>query len=407
MILHEPEISRIDGRLRVHARIETRHPKLAAFDRLWFEVDEASGLAVSDRSDAFLVAMIPIAMACGESLEVRGRTSPRLAWGVRELQRIHFAWWPRLVRIVDVRCEALEEAPQGERGAGVATAFSGGVDSMYTLWSHTQDRESIPAFRLTHALMINGFDLDVDFAETGRFDTLRAIYTPLLATLGVELVTLRTNLRELRAAGVKKSGLLRSFGTALIAPALVLSRALGRFYLPAARGYGQFEADGSSPSTDHLLSSAGFQTIHDGADVPSRFAKIAVLAQWPEGLARLRVCSNPSWRSVDSERGVIDNCGACKKCIWTLTSLELLSGRTTFPSFPRAVARANLRWAARSTPLRAAENLDEAIARGRRDIALDIRCGRAQGLLGRWFRPARGHRREHRARVVEAALRPD
>ena len=111
MILHEPEISRIDGRLRVHARIETRHPKLATLDRLWFEVDEASGLAVSDRADAFLVAMLPIAMACGESLEVRGRTSPRLAWGVRELQRIHFAWWPRLVRIVDVRCATLEEAP--------------------------------------------------------------------------------------------------------------------------------------------------------------------------------------------------------------------------------------------------------------------------------------------------------
>jgi hypothetical protein len=407
MILHEPEISRIDGRLRVHARIETQHPKLAALGGLWFEVEAASGLAVSDRADAFLVAMLPIAMACGESLEVRGRTSPRLAWGVRELERIHFAWWPRLVTIVDVRCATLEEAPPGERGVGVATAFSGGVDSMYTLWSHTQEREPIPAFRLTHALMINGFDLDVDLQETGRFDTLRAIYTPLLATLGVELVTVRTNLREFRSAGVRQSGLVRSFGTALIAPALVLSRALGRCYLPAARGYRQFEADGSNPSTDHLLGSAGFQTIHDGADAPSRFAKVAVLAQWPEALARLRVCSNPSWRSVDSERRVIDNCGACKKCVWTLTSLELLSGRTTFPTFPHPVARANLRWAARSSPIRAVENLDAAVARGRRDIALDIRCGRAQGLLARWFRPARGHRRERRARIVENALRAD
>jgi hypothetical protein len=407
MIVHEPEISRIDGRLRVSAQIEARVPKLGALGRLWFEVDAASGLAVSDRADAFLVAMLPIAMACGESLEVRGRTSPRLAWGVRELERIHFAWWPRLVTIVDVRCSPLEEARQDERGAGVATAFSGGVDSMYTLWNHSREREPLPAFRLTHALMINGFDLDVDLAETGRFDTLRAIYTPLLATLGVELVTLRTNLREFRTAGVKKRGLLRSFGTALIAPALVLSRALGRFYLPAARGYTQFEADGSSPSTDHLLGSAGFQSIHDGADVPSRFAKLAALAQWPEAIAALRVCSNPSWRSVDSERGVIDNCGACKKCIWTLTSLELLTGRKTFPSFPRPVARAQLRWAARNTPLRAAENLDAARARGRRDIALDIRCGQAQGLLGRWLRPVRGHRRERRARAVENALRAD
>ncbi len=304
MILHEPEISQIDGRLRVQARIESQHPRLATLERLWFEVDAASGLAVSDRADAFLVAMTPIAMACGESLEVRGRVSPRLAWGVRELQRVHFAWWPRLVTIVDVRYAALEEAPVDERGAGVATAFSGGVDSMYTLWSHSGEREPIPGFRLGHALTINGFDLDVDLEETGRFAALRSIYTPLLAPLGVKLVTLRTNLREFRVAGLKKGGLLRTFGTALIASALVLQRAFGRFYLAGARGYQQFEADGSEPLTDHLLSTAGFQSIHDGADVPSRFAKLAVLGAWPEGLAALRVCSNPYWQNIDSERGV-------------------------------------------------------------------------------------------------------
>lgn len=405
MILHEPEIARIDGRIRVSSWIETGHPKLAGLGRLWFEVDAASGLDFSDRADPFLVAMTPVAMACGESIEVRGRTSPRLAWGIRELQQVHFTWWPRHLKIVDVRCDRLEEAPQSERGALVASGFSGGVDSLYTAWSHTQDREPIPEFRLSHALIVNGFDLDVDLEETGHFDALRAIYAPLLATLGVELVTVRTNLRAFRLAGTGQGGLIRSFGTALIAPALALSRAFGRLYLAAARGYAQFEADGSNPSTDHLLGTAGFQTIHDGADVPTRFAKVAVIAGWPEALARLRVCTNPSWLNVDSERGVIDNCGSCKKCIWTLTSLELLTGRKTFPTFRRPVERANLRWAARFNARRAAENLHEAVARGRRDIALDIRVGRAQQLLHRWLNPVRGHRRQRRARAVQEAPR--
>jgi len=407
MILHEPEISHRGGRIRVHARIEASHPKLAALGHLWFEVDDACGLAVSDRADAFLVALIPIAMACGESIEVRGRTSPRLAWGVRELQHVHFAWWPRHVRIVDVRYGALEEAPIEERGVGVASAFSGGVDSLYTIWSHTQDREPIPEFRISHALSINGFDLDVDLEATGRFGALRAIYAPLLATLGVELVTVRTNLRAFRLAGTKPSGLMRSFGTALIAPALALSRTFGRLYLAAARGYGQFEADGSNPTTDPLLGTAGFQTIHDAAQISARFAKVAVIAGWPEALARLRVCSNPAWRSVDVERGVIDNCGTCKKCIWTLTSLELLTGRTTFPTFRHPLARTNLRWAARTSPLRSLENLHEAVARGRRDIALDIRWGRAQGLLQRWLPASRGRRRQRRQRLAENALSHD
>ncbi len=394
MILHEPELTRRDGKIRVESRIETRHPRLRGLDRLWFEVDEASGLAVSDRADPFLVGMIPVAMTCGTDVEVRGRVSPRLAWGIGQFQQIHFAWWPRHVRVVDVDCDQLEEAPLDQRGSGVATSFSGGVDSLYTAWRHTGEREAFPGFQLGHALLVNGFDLDVDLEETGRLAVLRAVYGPLLAELGVELITLRSNLREFRRAGAGQGGVIRSFGTALIASALALSPVLGRFYLAGAHGYAQFHPDGSTPSTDHLLSTAGFQSIHDGADVPTRFAKVALISRWPEALARLRVCSNPGWRIVDSQRGVIDNCGFCRKCIWTLTSLELVTGRTRFPTFPRSPTRANLRWAARRNPHRAAEILHEATARGRRDIAFAIRCGGAQRLLERGLRgilPQRAH----------------
>jgi hypothetical protein len=406
MILHEPELSRVDGRIRVHSRIESAHPRLAGLGRLWFEVEDACGLGLSDRADPFVVGMLPIAMACGESLEVRGRTSPRLAWGIRELQQVHLAWFPRFVKVVDVRYAALEEPSPKERGAGVATTFSGGVDSFHTLWSHTGEREPIPGFRLSHALMINGFDLDVDLEEAGRFEALRAIYAPLLATLGVELVTVRTNHRELRRAGIGTGRLIRSFNTSLVAPALALCPSLGRLYLAGAHGYAQFETDGSNPTMDPLLGTAGFQTIHDGAGVPTRFAKIAVVAAWPEALATLRVCSNPSWPNVDCERRAIDNCGTCRKCVWALASLELLTGRKQYPGFRRPLTRANLRWLARINPARTSECLREAVARGRRDMALDIRLGIAQRLLPRWLGLARGRREERRTGSVGTAPAP-
>jgi hypothetical protein len=351
-------------------------------------------------------------MACGASLEVRGRTSPQLAWGIGQLQQIHFAWWPRRVRVVDVLYDRLEEAPLEARGSGVATTFSGGVDSLYTTWRHTGERETIPGFRLGYALLVDGFDLDVDLEATGRWSVLRSVYGPLLASRGVELVKVRSNLGELRLAGAGRGGGLRSFGTALVASALALSPALGRFYLAAAHGYAQFHPDGSTPSTDHLLSTAGFQSIHDGADVPTRFAKVAAIARWPEALAKLRVCSNPGWRSIDTERGVIDNCGHCRKCVWTLASLELLTGRTRFPTFPRSSTRADLRWAARRNPHRAAEILNEAVARGRRDIAFAMRLAGAQRLLERGLRgvlPRRVHspvRARPRAHVGDPTSRP-
>jgi hypothetical protein len=218
------------------------------------------------------------------------------------------------------------------------------------------------------------------------------------------MVTVRSNLLAFQHAGVGRGRTIRSFGTMLSASALALSPGIGRFYLAAARGYESFEADGSNPSTDHLIGTAGFQSIHDGADVPTRFAKIAVIAGWPEALARLRVCSEPAWKNVDVARGVIDNCGSCRKCVWTLASLELITGRTTFPSFPRPRTRANLRWAARINPHRADETLREAVARGRRDIAFDIRWGRAQKALEHWLPPIRPRRRTRRARARQASL---
>jgi hypothetical protein len=87
--------------------------------------------------------------------------------------------------------------------------------------------------------------------------------------------------------------------------------------------------------------------------------------------------------------------------------LELLTGRKRFPTFRRPLARSDLRRVARPFPRRAAENLREAVARDRRDIAFDIRWGRAQGLFERWFKPARRHRRRHRARSGPDASRGD
>src|SRR6185295_16160895 len=103
-------------------------------------------------ADPFLVAVTPIAMACAEPVEVRGAVSPRLAWGVREFQGIHRLWFPRHVSAVEIHTSRLEEPPPGERGAGVAAGFSGGVDSMHTTWRHSAGREPLPGFRLTHAL---------------------------------------------------------------------------------------------------------------------------------------------------------------------------------------------------------------------------------------------------------------
>lgn len=381
MIVHEPVMARENGRTRISARIETTRRPLGV-DHLWFDVDDAHGIALSARADPFLVAVMPLAMALQERLEIRGPVSPRLAWGLREWQAIQATWWPAFPP-VHVTLEALVPAP--ERAGGVALAFSGGVDSLASLWRHTGGREPLPRFTVTHAMMVNGFDLDVDLAGTGRFDALRRIYAPLLEPLGVQLVEVRTNLRALRLAAIGGDRVIHSFATAIAAASMTASPAVGRLYLAGAVGYADLYPEGSHPLADHLLSTEGFDTIHDGADVPARFDKIAIVAAWPEALQRLRVCSNPGWSNVDVASGTVANCGRCDKCVRTMTSLALL-GCDTGPTFREALTPAKIRMGARTSALRGRENLREAVRRGRTDIAWSLRLGLLERRLPRRLR---------------------
>lgn len=391
MLIHPPETSTTGPRKRVTARIETPHSALRGLGELWFEVDGSDAEGLSDRSDAFFVAALPLAMSIGERLEVRGRVSPLLARGAREYQWIVNGWWPRQMQIVDIQFDSLE--PPADTAAGVAAVFSGGVDSFYTLLRHRRAEELIPPLALTHALVVNGFDLDVDLDETGHFAALREIYEPLLKRLGIELVVMRTNLRKFRLAGLTQGGLYNTFGTSLIASALALGRLLGRVYITGATPYRQLVTDGAHPLTSPLLSTEATVILHDGADA-TRVEKTTALAGWPETWSRLRVCWNPGWRNIDPASRRVVNCGRCDKCVRTMTTLELLSVLDHYQTFPHHLSRSAIRRShTGSKALRqfALENLRLAVERGRRDIAFDVRWSLFRSRVGklvRWLRRA-------------------
>ncbi|WP_108945129.1 hypothetical protein [Shewanella halifaxensis] len=83
---------------------------------------------------------------------------------------------------------------------------------------------------------------------------------------------------------------------------------------------------GSSPITDHLLSSDNFSVIHDGAS-HSRTEKVRDIADWQAGLQSLRVC----WQGDLKDQ----NCGKCEKCV--RTKLNFLATNNPIPScFPKS-----------------------------------------------------------------------
>jgi len=255
---------------------------------------------------------------------------------------------------------------------GVATAFSGGVDSFFTLNSHVL-HERIQNYRISHCLMINGFDFNNDDIEDcTRFNRITQVYRPLLRELDVELLVTHTNITPFYAPSLRVWNVHGNAHAAFLsASALVLGGLLRCLFIPSGRPYSQLIPYGSHPMLDNLLSTETMESRHDGAQ-SSRFQKETVLAQWPEVYPRLRVCNRRT--EFHSKTGTLKNCCRCEKCMRTMVGLELVGALNHFTSFPEGLNRKYLWRIQMSTEL--GKNWIglswQALKKGRPGLTLDI-----------------------------------
>jgi hypothetical protein len=390
MIVFPPEVRALGhGEVRIAARVESAGGANVP-EELFFDVPEEYREAISPRADAFLASLLLPAMNCGENIDVRGPVSPRLTLGMEDYQRVFHSWFPRRFDTVDILAGDVA-AETGPPAGAVGAAFSGGIDSFYTLWSHRPERERRPHVAISHALLVQGFDIPLE--DTDAFEALRASYGEMLERVGVTLLTVRTN-----AAGFAPPGNWGVFhGGPLIGVGLLMGGLLGRFYVPASHTYRDLVPWGSDPRLDHLLSTETLTVVHDGA-TEARVAKTAVVGAWPETFGRLRVCPEAT--------GLV-NCCRCPKCVRTMVTLDMQGTLARHPTFPlrlerRAVRRCPFTTASELTFARSI--IDEARATSRRDVVADVAMAvaagrarhavrRARVLLGRARRRVTGPRR--------------
>jgi len=327
MIVHEPETEFVDGRALVSARIELSRRAQNPPERLWFSLREQDAGFVDDRSNAFAAALLPVAMASGEDLEIRGHLCPRLAFGLEEYQRLLHTWRPKQLKQVSIRCNDLQ--PQTDvQPTGVGAAFSGGVDSFFSLKSHLGENEPKPSFRISHGLFVHGFDIALEQASS--YQEAANAYDTFLRSVGVHLICVRTNLREF----TKSPGWEMSHGAALIGTALLLGRLLCRFYVPSSRSYETLIPWGSHPLLDPLLSTDTLQVIHDAAHL-TRVDKIRVLAAWSPTYSLLRTC----YVKTDG----LKNCCRCDNCVRTMTAFAVCGSLHKYSTFQLPLERRHIR----------------------------------------------------------------
>lgn len=308
------------GRREVSGGSRTRFEATVRYDddraeTVWIDVPRDSGSDADRRGDAWICALLPLAVTRGEPLRSTLPVDPGLPGNLGRLMEVWQGWDPALAP-VPLECDT---APAGRRGAADAAFFSGGVDSLFTV---LRDRSALPErdrIELARLVTVHGFDIPL--SARAAFRRLATRHRRFADARELELVTVATNLRETRWSEADWATLAHGSGFAAVAHALAPD--IRSVRLAASSGFRDLRPWGSHPHTDPLFSSSRLAVVHDGPEV-RRLDKLALIAGDAAALAHLRVC----WRS-----GTDRNCGRCVKCLRTLAGLELLGARGGATSF--------------------------------------------------------------------------
>ena len=280
---------------------------------LWFQFSNSITPPPENDCDSYLLAIITDAMKEARAIKIRGSVSLELLGNLIEYQSAWSKWRPDAYSAVKIECEDIRENEQPASGA--VCAYSGGVDAMFTVWRHTQKRNSFRSREISMCCLVHGFDIPLE--DTGAFSNVLMKAEETLKDVGVKVSPISTNFREVSPVDWE-----HSHGAALVAALSNFKSVAGTGIIGSTDDYSSLTmAWGSNPITDHLLGSDSFKIMHDGAS-HTRSEKVDEIADWKVGISNLRVC----WSGASKDR----NCGQCEKC--NRTKLNFLSFGHQVPS---------------------------------------------------------------------------
>jgi 7-cyano-7-deazaguanine synthase in queuosine biosynthesis len=260
---------------------------------IWIESD----VPLADTPQWSIPLRLVKAVADGEAANL-GSVSPLLASNLETIRDIYAAWIDGGHQIP----LAFELSPDVSAPSNdISLFFSGGADSFYSLIKHRNEVKNL--------VLVHGFD--VPLADTKTFELTETQARNAARLFGKRLIVVRTNLHWEQPSVPGGWGMYHGAALAAIAHALAPNH--GKMYIASSYSYAELHSWGSHPLLDPLWSTEAVQIVHDGGE--TRMDKLRVLVQYPEVLARLRVC----WENPGNY-----NCGLCEKCVRTMLGLRAL-----------------------------------------------------------------------------------
>lgn len=340
MIIHEPDVVNRNGQTILFSRIECTNSNISLPEYLWYRFPNEYAINLTCQSDPFLLPALYAAMHFRESLNVRGFVSPQLAYHLDEYQFVQNYFFPNEVFPIDIQYQYL--AVIKDRPKAVGVAFSGGVDSFFTIRKHSLDNEISDEYRITHALFINKFDLV--HKDNDRYQALFSRFHKALKTVEIDLIPIETNAYSFIVPHLK---LARYYIPVLAGSAMVFAGLFKKFFVSNSWDYYQLRKipNSSNPISDRLLSTETMDFEHFGANF-RRTEKIEAILDYKLARENLRVCGSEILGQNEL------NCSKCGKCLRTMIPIYVFGRMHDFQTFSKPLRHHLdiLRWARKFEP---------------------------------------------------------
>lgn len=313
MIISEPTISQKGEKVFYRTQVTATSGKRD----LWYSVDKKYGDMLSDSADAALLALLFPAMVRGENIEIKASISERLYYNLsKSAQVVLQSIFPKLHKI-NIKPRELSDSHQ--QSQGVATGFSGGIDSFCVLADHYYS-DSVPdGFRLTHLLFNNvgSHGAGGESLFNKRFSRLQS----LAEKIGLPILAINSNMDsfyyDLGYAFVD------THTPRNVSVAHLLKGGIGRYYYASTHDYTAIGTSGGKmpqcePFLLPLFSTKTMDVIASGSEY-TRVEKTLKVAEIEDSYDLLDICI----KAKQAEKVDAVNCSTCSKCMRTLLTLEI------------------------------------------------------------------------------------
>ena len=330
IIISRPTICNNGDRAMLSALVKDESRRIE--QELWYSVpSKCEGFLCADYADAFLVALILLAMRTSQDIMCESPVSQKLLFNVcNTLQPIFSRVISNgtCVKIIAPVCNDIKYQHQG-----VGCGCSLGVDALSAYYA--QNEKLVPDdYKVTHLSLFNCGQLgDYEHDKVAEYFKRSIAETiPFANAVGLPLVDVDSNINEF----YKNSGvtLLQSFVLRTISCAMALQKGWGCYVYGSSYPITNFtfsDWDSSHMESSYvpLLGTENFTPILANP-MMSRVDKTDYIAKNKLTPKYLRVCwaeqtAYEIWHNTKYLDGKIKiNCGWCDKCLRTLFTLEAL-----------------------------------------------------------------------------------